>query len=186
MSKGTNQDTNLFRFVVLAILIFIFIGVATNKIWELRVTAERVGVIHTLGSLQSALGIKLSKEIIHNGVQQLNALHLSNPMQLWTPPPLNYKGEFKSSNAPNENGIWYFDSESRELIYRVRFTDYFISDDEIEPSLARYQLKLEYQDKNSNQQYDPYEDRATGLRLLPVGNYQWLMKTGLSMNGSNQ
>ena len=104
MLQESNPDTRLFRLAVLAILILIFITVATIKIWELRIAAERIGVMHTLGSLRSAAGMKLSERVILEGVGALGSLHLSNPMQLWNPPPSNYLGEFTTAEAPDEKG----------------------------------------------------------------------------------
>jgi hypothetical protein len=176
MRHSEHQDTRLFRFTVLAILILIFITVATIKIWELRVTAERVGVLHTIGSLQSAIGLKLSEQVIRKGASGLSTLHLSNPMQLWSPPPDNYLGEFKTGDAPLTEGSWYFDLGEKMLVYRVRFADYFISSNPHYPDLVRYQLRLEYHDTNNNQQFDPYLDTATRLSLQPVDEYQWLIE----------
>jgi hypothetical protein len=175
MKPGEHQDTRLFRLAILAILILIFITVATIKIWELRIAAERVGILHTLGSLRSAMGMKLSELVIHQGVRALGTLDNSNPMKLWIPPPSNYLGEFTSAEAPLAPGSWYFDTDERLLIYRVRFTSHFSSDNIQYPELARYRLQLSYRDRDGNQRFDPYIDDATGLSLQPVDNYLWLI-----------
>lgn len=176
MRQTTEQDTRLFRLVVLAILILIFITVATIKIWELRISAERVGVLHTVGSLQSAVGIKLSEQIIREGLTALAALHQSNPMRLWSPPPGNYLGEFKASEAPAAQGIWYFDLDEKVLVYQVLFTDHFTTDNVHYPAQARYQLQFDYRDNNNNQRYDPAFDEAVGLSLKPLNRYSWTIE----------
>lgn len=174
MSRIEYQEPRLFRLLILAILILIFITVAISKIWELRIAAERVGVLQTYGSLQSAVGIKVSERVIHEGIGALVALDRSNPMQLLDPPPVNYLGEFPSREAPLAPGIWYFDTEQKLLVYRVRFSDYFSSDNSHYPDLARYQLRLDYRDRNNNQRFDPTFDNITGLSLQPLDNYRWL------------
>lgn len=173
MAQEKHTDTNLFKLAILATLILIFITVATIKIWELRITAERVGVLHTLGSLRSAIGITLSELVIRKGASALDTLHHSNPMQIWTPPPVNYLGELNTANIPQEQGIWYFDLDTKVLVYRVRFTDHFTTDNPQYPTQARYQLRLNYRDNNNNQQFDPYIDEATGLSLEPMDRYSW-------------
>lgn len=176
MSRAAGSDTSLFRLVVVITLVLIFITVATLKIWELRIAAERVGVMHILGSLRSAIGIKAGELIIRDGVQSLASLQQSNPMQLWSPPPPNYFGEFPSDRAPLEAGIWYFDQDAKMLIYRVRFGDYFSSSNPDFPGLARYQLRLAYLDRNHNQRYDASLDEIKGLALTPVDTYSWLIE----------
>ena len=174
MPRSEQPDQRLFRFVILGILILIFITVATLKIWELRIAAERVGVLHTIGALRSALGIKMSAVVVHEGAAGIAALDRSNPMHWWQPPPINYQGEFISSEAPSIPGVWYFDTVQRLLIYRVRFTDHFTSNNPDHPQLARYQVRLDYDDINRNHRFDPGVDTMRGLTLNPLDRYDWL------------
>ena len=176
MAERAAQDNRLFKFVVLAILILIFITVATVKIWELRIAAERVGVLHTLGSLRSAVGIQLSAVVIREGTAALTQLDRSNPMRLWSPPPSSYLGEFTAAEAPDAQGAWYYDLDQQMLIYRVRFTDYFTTDNSDYPGLARYQLRFDYHDNNSDQLFDPTIDTAIAVSLQPVDRYHWLLE----------
>jgi hypothetical protein len=119
--------------------------------------------------------MKLSELAIHQGVKAFGTLDLSNPMKLWVPPPSNYLGEFTSAEAPLAPGNWYFDTDEKLLIYRVRFANHFSSNNIQYPELARYQQQLGYRDKNNNQQFDPYIDDVTGLSLQPIDNYRWLI-----------
>ena len=158
MAQETSPDIRLFKLAALAILILIFVTVATIKIWELRVAAERIGVMHTLGALQSALGIKLGEVVVREGPSALVQLQHSNPMDLLqqgtsdeTPyniqagiAPSNYLGEFNPAEAPMEEGVWYFDLEQKILIYRVRFVENFRSDNATYPNQARYQLRINF------------------------------------------
>ncbi len=178
--QDKSHNTHLFRLATLAILILIFVTVATIKIWEVRVAAERVGVLHTLGNLRSAIGLKLSKMVIQEGMAALTQLDHSNPMQLWNPPPSNYLGEFTTSEAPDTQGAWYFDLEQQILVYRVRFGDHFSSSNLTYPQLARYQLRMSYHDSNGNQQYDAEVEQISGLTLEPVDHYLWLSDPDVS------
>jgi hypothetical protein len=173
MERNGGQDTRLFRFIVLAILILIFITVATIKIWELRIAAERVGVLHTLSNLRSALGMKLGEVVIQEGATGLVRLHHSNPMQLWNPPPSNYLGEFTTDKAPDTQGVWYFDLTQQVLIYHVHFADHFNSSNSQYPELARYQLRMNYNDSNNNQLFDASLEQISGFNLEPVDSYRW-------------
>ena len=84
-----------------------------------------------------------------------------------------YLGEFNSTEAPREKGVWYFDLEQKTLNYRVRFVDHFHSDNPAHPNLARYQLHISYHDNNGNGQIDPKQDSITGISIEPMDNYQW-------------
>lgn len=167
------QDIRLFKFIILATLILIFIAVATTKIWELRIAAERVGVAHTLGSLRSALGMKLGEAIMEEGVAALARLHHSNPMLLWNPPPSNYLGEFHNEQAPETEGAWYFDSDLRTLNYRLLFGDYVDSDHLADPGLLQFRVDLGFDDLNNNKQYDPATENVTGIDIVSVYPYRW-------------
>ena len=188
-NRYLGQDTRLFRFIVLISLILIFITVATLKIWELRIAAERVGVMHALGALKSTLGIHLSGTVVHDGVQALAPLHHSNPIHLLLQQdgevaphtlsagiaPQNYLGEFHSAETPQEGGVWYFDLDQKVLVYRVNFTDHFISSNREYPHSARYQLRVRYTDLNGNGLFEPKLDRATGIGIEPMDHYTWLL-----------
>lgn len=193
-----DQDTRLFRFVILAILILIFIGVATLKIWELRIAAERIGVMHNLGALRSALGIRLSEIVLKEGVPALAQLHLSNPIALLQGEgdeapynlmagiaPQNYLGEFTSDEAPQQSGVWYFDLDQKILIYRVIFTDHFISSNEEQPDTVRYQLQVRYHDSNGNGRFDPLSETATGVSIEPQDHYTWLLDETVQHNNND-
>ncbi|MCW8918188.1 MAG: hypothetical protein OQL08_05180 [Gammaproteobacteria bacterium] len=176
--RAHEQDTRLLRLIVLAVLILIFISIAANRIWGLRLAAERVGVLHTVGSLRSALGMKMSEVVVREGAAALVGLHQHNPMRLWQLPPPNYLGEFHTSEAPQERGIWYFDLDQRMLIYRVRFAAQFSSSNPLHPDLARYQLRADYHDTNGNGQFDAELETLSGLDLVAADHYSWPSATG--------
>lgn len=187
MAQEISPDTRLFKLTALAVLILIFITVATIKIWELRIAAERIAVMHTLGALQSALGIKLGEIVVKEGASALVRLQHSNPMNLLqhgasdeTPynipagiAPSNYLGEFSSAETPTEEGVWYFDLEQKILIYRVRFVDYFRSDNATYPDQARYQLRIHYHDDNGNGRIDLKQDSIAGINIEAMDHYSW-------------
>lgn len=172
MDKHGQQNTNLFRLIVFIILLLILITTATIKIWELRIAAERVGVQHTIGSLRSALGITLSELVINGGTQAITQLEHSNPMRLWNPSPSNYLGEFTTKEAPDMEGVWYFDIGRGELVYRVRFTDYFLSSNPSFPDTARYQVQIHYK-YNDTDLPDGPTNKITGVALEPIDEYIW-------------
>ncbi|MDH5784495.1 MAG: hypothetical protein OEZ16_02670 [Chromatiales bacterium] len=183
----SEQDIKLFRTIILLVLLLIFIATATSKIWELRVAAERTGVTHTLAALRGALGIHLSKSVIRDGLQSLASLHHSNPIKLLQQPegempyslpsgivPQNYLGEFHSDEAPEGEGVWYFDLDLGVLVYRVNFDDYFYSSNTLAPNLARYQLRVRFDDLNRNGRFDPAFEKVMNIALEALDHYSWL------------
>ncbi len=79
-----------------------------------------------LGTLRSALGMKVANDLVNDDITDLRRLAGSNPMRELAQTPKNYLGAFDGVNpASIPGGHWYFDRHSRMLIYRVRNRDYF-------------------------------------------------------------
>ena len=175
LNKGfyRNLGTSYIELLAITILILILITVVINRIWPMRVAAERVGMEHMLGSLHSALGIAAITRASRGGVAKIAELNNSNPMLLFDDPPPNYIGELDDPKPETINGYsWYFDRRNNTLVYRVANDEYFVTS-LTGPARARFQLKLHYYDKNGNNQYDPETDTLGALRLESLEPYYW-------------
>ena len=179
------RGVSVTQFLLLLLLVGILISVAVDRIWSLREEAERVGVIHLVASMRSALAAKMSEIVIKEGAEGWVALAGSNPMALLDDKksnafsesrlPWSYEGE-GGSKPYNEIMLkhWYFDRDRGELIYRVLFTENF------ETTLhgtKRIVLKivLDYHDVNNNGLYDKRE-RVRSIRLTSYGTNSWVEK----------
>lgn len=165
----------LIELAVIVILILTFIVVATSRIWELRISAERVGIEQMIGTLKSALGIELAASVVRKVSQEsLAGYHHCNPMTFLDPMPAHYLGEFETAPKEAVGGAWYFNRRDATVEYRIRFSDDLISENPADPALIRYQVQLAYDDLNANGQFDPAVESAAALTLVALDNYQWL------------
>jgi len=175
LSNPTSQrGATVFQNIVVVILLLIFVTIAADRIWTLRIAAERTGMAYRLGTLRSLLGTELAATVVKEGVTALGRYHHSNPMRLFEAPPANYLGEFDTAPEPPPVGAWYFDRSTSVLVYRVHFSDYFRSDNPLDPAAARFQIQLDFRDNNHNGRYDPAIDSPRSLRLVSLDNYHWI------------
>jgi len=87
--------------------------------------------------------------------------------------PRNYLGELAGISPETlETGNWYFDTNSRTLVYLVDNQVYFTGGAD-NPPRARFKIRLVYNDLNGNGQYDQGE-QIEGLRLAPLESYRWI------------
>lgn len=165
----------LIEFAVIVVLVLAFIVIATFRIWELRVQAERVGIEQMVGTLKSALGIELATSVVRKGAQEsLAGYHHCNPMAFLDNLPANYLGEFDTAPEEPVAGAWYYNRGDATVVYRVRFSDDFLSDNPADPAVVRFQVQLDYRDLNGNGRFDPAADSAAALNLVALDNYRWL------------
>ncbi len=166
---------SLFELLVVIIIISILMVIAIQRLLALQVDAERVVMESVVGTLRSALGIKVAETYVRQGPAGLAVLESSNPMNLLAEVPANYLGELASTVDPTllEPGNWYFDTGNRNLVYLVNNTGYF-SGGLADPARARFTVRIVYSDKNGDGIYDASVDLIEGLRLAPLESYRWI------------
>ncbi len=161
------------QLAIITLLILIFIVIASRRIWELRIVAEQTSVIHTVGVLQSAIGIQVMERVLRGGLQAVAAMDRANPMEYLDPAPANYQ-RLDGPLAPEQMipRRWYYEPVEGLLIYRVEHGDYL--DTELPgPPRIRFQLQLRYEDINGNGRYDPASDSLGGVSLVALEPYRW-------------
>lgn len=103
------------RFEGLAWLIvgLALLAVFLNKIPFYTKSAEERAIDVTLAQLRAAVELHRLRS-----TATTDDLEGSNPMQLLEVKPVNYDGEFANrGSAPARPGTWFFDRESKELVY---------------------------------------------------------------------
>lgn len=164
---------SLFELLIVIIIVAVLMVVAIQRLLVLQVDAERVVMESVVGTLRSAIGIKVAESIARQNVASLASLASGNPMGHLAETPRNYLGELTAvSPGTLEPGNWYFDGDDRTLAYLVDNRGYFTGGVD-NPPRARFQIRLVYNDANSNGRYDTGEV-IEGLRLAPVESYRWI------------
>ena len=148
--------------------------IAIARMLALQAEAERVAMDTVVGTLRSALGMKVAESLVRHETAKLAVLEGSNPMERLAELPPNYMGEFEAPR-PGEiaDGNWYFDRADKTLVYVVRNSTHF-SGGTANPPRARFAVRLVYDDKNGNGRFDSGVDAVEGLRLSPTEPYQWV------------
>ncbi len=157
----------------MAALVLVFITIAIDRIWELRMAAERAGVEHTIGTLKSALGLEVVTRIMRGGLERLADLDGSNPIELLKQPPDNYIGELDTPDPTRLEGYsWYFDREQKLLIYRVANGE-ILQSPLSGPARIRFAVRFDYRDRNGDGAFSPQEDTVRGINLVPAEEFRW-------------
>ena len=171
LSRQFGASSLEITFVV--ILILIFVWVATLRIWELRISAERSAMEYMVGSLKSALGIQVAISVMRKGLDSVAALDKTNPMKLMDKIPTSYLGELNGPDPAQIAGYqWYYDTQQQMLIYRVE-NDTFFETALNSPTRARFQVQLGYTDANNNGQFDKGIDSISSLDLVSLEPWHW-------------
>jgi prepilin-type N-terminal cleavage/methylation domain-containing protein len=154
---------SLLELVVVIVIIALLATLALERLWAMRVDAERVAIEQTVGALRSALGIKVAAYLARGDVAALEALEGSNPMDRLSEVPENYLGALAGPDpASIEGGHWYFDTVSRRLVYRVHNEGYFSSGAGL-PARAQFAVRRVFDEQN----------RLAGVRLEAFESYAW-------------
>ena len=162
----------LLELVIVIVILSVLLTVAISRFLALQADAERAAVDTMLGTLRSALGIKVAELIVKQELGGLGVLAGSNPVDRLAEVPSNYLGALTDADPSTlQSGNWYFDKGSKTLVYLVRSAEYF-SGGLANPARARFAVSLLYRDRNGNGVYDVGE-ALEGVRLAAVEPYVW-------------
>ena len=159
--------------LVIVILIVSLLGLfVVDRIIAIRSSAEQSAIKQLVGTIKSALGLKVSQLALEGNMPAVAKLDQSNPLDLLSRTPPNYIGEKNNSQSIVEPGVWYFNNEQKILIYNIRYSEGFKTKLSGVPRI-RYKIKLVYNDRNSNKRFDTHYDSIAGLDLIPIEKFSW-------------
>ena len=165
----------LLELVVVIVVISILGLVAIDRVFTIRIAAEQASVKQLVGTIKSALGLKVSQLALEGNMSAVSKLDKTNPMLLLSQTPSNYIGEKKETSKTITPGVWYFNKTEKALIYNVRYTETFNTELDGLPRI-RHKIKLIYNDRNKNKRFDINNDSIAGLDLVPIEKFSWNLK----------
>lgn len=119
--------SKLFEFVIVLLLVGILSMVVLQYMLHYIEAAEKSAMETTVMYLRSALRLQLAEALASGDAAEAERLTRDNPMDWLQDKPYNYVGALAAprpdSIAP---GKWYFDTQSRELVYRVEYGREFV------------------------------------------------------------
>lgn len=105
------------RYYEFALLIVIIGILATLLLWALY---DVQGNMEEAGVQAEVAGIRtqLIETVAHREAFGGQLPNSDNPLDWVSNPPANYVGPL--GRMPSETGVWYFDTQAKELVYRFR------------------------------------------------------------------
>ncbi len=183
-----SRGFSMFELVVYIISVSIIYAYASNRFVAFPADAERANFIAILTQLQSGVSLEfnLGMSRSKSGVEALAGV---NPMDLMMRAPSNYLGAFSAADpASMPRRSWYFDLQSRELVYLVENTEQVylnVNGSLVPASSLRFKLEIAYTNEDPQtglpvQAITPdAEARTAGRRAIagalinPVTPYSW-------------
>src|SRR5207248_8811524 len=105
---------SLVELLVVIVLISILLSVAIERLLVTSARAENSAMEDVVGTLRSALQIRVAELLAKGRAAEVAALAGSNPMKRLAEVPTNYLGEFFGPDpAALAPGSWYFDTRDR-------------------------------------------------------------------------
>ena len=174
------QGIGVLEAVIAAIMISLLIVIFFGRILKLSASIEREAMQQTVNHISSAVNIEALTLIIKDDQEKLGSWDGGNPMQLLSPPPLQYRGSYNNSDPMEVSpGSWFYDDANGLLIYRINHIEQFGGGRAL-PERVRFRLNATFDDINNNAIKDENE-RYTGLRFESLDAYEWY-PAGKGMN----
>lgn len=171
----TQRGFTLIELVIVIVIISILGLFAVDRIIAIRTAAEQSSIKQLVGTIKSALGLKVSQLALEGNMLAVAQLDKSNPLNLLSQTPSNYIGEKDNAKSIIEPGVWYFNNEENILVYNIRYNEGFKTKLTGLPRI-RYKIKLVYNDRNNNKRFDTHYDSIAGLDLIPLEKFSWDQK----------
>ena len=169
------QGFSLFELVVVIVIISILVAVALHRLLPYIDEAERVGVLTMESQIKSTLMTAAAKRIAGGKAASIAELNGSNPMLLMLEAPGNYVGELRDADdasVPHRN--WYFNLDTRRLVYRTGWRFGWSESDE-KPVNLEFEVRVAFEDHNRNGRFEPGTDELYGVRLRREAGVEWLV-----------
>ncbi len=176
LASRLRRELSTLELIISVIVILVLVAVLIHKALALLAHAEQAQMTATLNRARSSITLEALTRFVARDLTGIAALEGGNPIQAMETPPRNYIGELRSPEPEAiDGGVWYFDADARELVYRVKHEGRFHTLLP-GPKRARFQVRLLYEDVNGDGSFDPHVDRFGGVTLAPVEPYGWRSK----------
>jgi len=121
--------SKLYEFVIALIVLGFLSMVVLEYMLHYIEVAEKSAMETTVMYLRSALRMRLAEVLAEGNAEEAIKMIRENPMDWLQDKPHNYAGAFEAPQPGFvDDGKWYFDTKSRELIYLVEHGREFVPD----------------------------------------------------------
>ncbi len=119
---------SLFEFFIAAGVISLIAAFLLDRLLIYQDYAERTAMEMTVVNMRSGLRLRVAELMTQGRLHEVGKLANENPVRWLETPPPNYLGELAHPVPKTlEQGNWYFDTTTREIVYLPRNDRFFMS-----------------------------------------------------------
>lgn len=175
-TKNRQLGFSLFEMTVVITLLAILMGVLLQRLHYLQERAEKAAMEITVMNIGTGLRYKLVALMIDDRMQDLSKFLDENPINWLQTPPANYQGEFVMLAGRNIlPGHWYFDAKQKQLVYRLKLDDHFLSKRNGASEIRFKVIGLMQDGKRGSADINRFID----IKLSAISDVQWFESTVL-------
>lgn len=184
---GRAEGFSLLELIAVIAIVAVLAGTLLALVPGWQAQAEKTAMESVVGTLRSALGMKVAQYLSTRNYRAIRALAGSNPMERLAEKPRNYRGVLSGKAAESmEAGSWYFDPRQGVLVYRVQHERFFHGGLR-DPARARFAVRLVYAAGADRKGRTGKARKAVvGVRLAPVEPYRWSLNAPDSPAGQRR
>jgi len=174
-----NRGFTLLELVVVVVIVGVLLKVAIDRLLPYLDEAERVAVLTVESQLKSTLVMEAAQRIVRGQSASIAELERTNPMALLLEAPENYVGVRRSDAGNLPERGWYFDPDTKRLVYRIG--------EPYSPRLRgrkwqspEFEVRVIFEDRDADGVFDAANDEVFGVRLQRMAGTDWLARGGTS------
>ena len=118
---------SLLEFGVAVIVVGFLAAALLERVLTAEEYAEKSAMELTIAHMRAGLRAQVGALLIADRAEEIAGLAGGNPTDWLDKPPGNYLGEYEGTPRGNEEGAWYFDVNSRELVYTANSQRHFVA-----------------------------------------------------------
>jgi type II secretory pathway pseudopilin PulG len=127
-SRARALGFTLFELILSLMVVSLFAGKLAERFVDYQEQAEKAAMEQTVGSIRSALNIRMAALIARGRSEDVVKLLEINPFTLLNDQQKNYAGEhYDVQPGSIPTGSWYYDLKARQVVYLVQRGDQFVS-----------------------------------------------------------
>ncbi|KRB84609.1 type II secretion system protein [Noviherbaspirillum sp. Root189] len=170
-SRARALGFTLFELILSLMVVSLFAGKLAERFVDYQEQAEKAAMEQTVGSIRSALNIRIAALVARGRSEDAGKLLEINPFTLLNEQQKNYAGEHYDVQADSiSTGSWYYDLKARQVVYLVQRSDHFSSSGG--GKAIRFKTELVYNSPLPGEQGDRSKD-VGGVTFRVVQPYTW-------------
>jgi general secretion pathway protein G len=173
-SRARARGFTLFELILSILAVSLFAGKMAERFVDYQEHAEKAAMEQTVGSIRSALNIRMAALVARGRSEDAGKLLEINPFTLLNEQQKNYAGEHYEVQADSiPAGSWYYDLKARQVVYLVQRGDQFVSSGG--GKAIRFKTELVYNIPLPGEKGDRSKD-VGGVAFREVQSYKWEIK----------